>query len=137
MSKRKPLTCHTDRNFKTVFTSTVGRQTTICPGIRQTHRLEDQRVDAILVHNDLVRPITMDRLVVVIPANLRVRSSNHYAVQPCSLALGNLEVCRRFVEDRLDKDFRGDVCGVVISPTVSLWIRLSANQRRKQFNQSE
>ena len=79
----------------------------------------------------------MDRLVVVIPANLRVRSSNHYAVQPCSLALGNLEVCRRFVEDRPDKDFRGDVCGVVISPTVSLWIRLSANQRRKQFNQSE
>ena len=79
----------------------------------------------------------MDRLVIVIPANLRVRSSNHYAVQPCSLALGNLEVCRRFVEDRLDKDFRGDVCSVVISPTVSLWIRLSANQRRKQFNQSE
>ena len=114
------LTCNTDGNFETVFTTAIWCNTTIRSRVRQTNRLENQRVDTILVDNNLVRSVIEDLLAILIPANLRVRSSYDYAVQSRRLTLGHFQVCWHFVEDRLDEYFCCDASDVVIRWTVSL-----------------
>ena len=74
------LTRHIDWHFKAVLTATVWCDTSIWPGVRPTHRLENEWVDAVLVDNYLVCSVTLYLSPVVVPADLGVWSSNHDAV---------------------------------------------------------
>lgn len=91
--------------FEAVLSGLVNGDTSIQSGVVQTGSVNDQRIDSVLVDNDLVRRVVVHRTPVPIPRDVRLWTPGHHAVHSDCFALADrCHVCwsRDSVELGLD-----------------------------------
>ena len=92
------LTLYVESHLTRVLAGLVASDARVVAGVVRLYGVDDQRMDAVLVHNDLVELVVVDLCAVTEPQQLRDGTARDDAVEACHLALLGVAVDRDLAE---------------------------------------
>jgi len=91
-----------EADLEAIFACAIASDARVEPGVRQTGRVDDQGADSFLVDHDLVQEVGKNFCAVAKPQHVRDRATDHHAVEPSQMTLGDLKVGGNFAKHRLE-----------------------------------